>query len=301
MKKELKIGIFAVVVIVASFFVLNYLRGKDVFNKEIDLVGYCDNAQGLVASAPVYIKGYKAGQVSSVEYNPQKSRFDIVCSVRKEFDLTKDSRMVIYNVDIMGGKGMRIEQGTSDAPVEDGDTLSLVFETGMIDNIGEAISPLIATVTTTLDSLQTTIAGINKLLSDDNIASLSRTFRNIESTIDNLNELSESVNGKSDEITSLIADLSEFSAKLKPIADKVDSTVDGLNVTVGTLNEADIKGAVTSLKELLQNLNNPEGSLGKLLTEDSVYNSVDSLLNDINILVDNIKENPRKYLKISVF
>ena len=113
--------------------------------------------------------------------------------------------------------------------------------------------------------------------------------------------MSESVNGKSDEITSLIADLSEFSAKLKPIADKVDSTVDGLNVTVGNLNEADIKGAVTSLKELLQNLNNPEGSLGKLLTEDSVYNSVDSLLNDINILVDNIKENPRKYLKISVF
>ena len=53
MKKELKIGIFAVTVIVASFFVLNYLRGEDIFNRESEYISTYSNLEGLVASAPV--------------------------------------------------------------------------------------------------------------------------------------------------------------------------------------------------------------------------------------------------------
>ena len=64
--KELKIGIFVVTVLVVSFFLINYLRGEDIFNREIELVSRYDNIEGLVASAPVYIKGYKAGKVAEV-------------------------------------------------------------------------------------------------------------------------------------------------------------------------------------------------------------------------------------------
>ena len=52
--KELKIGLFVVTVLVASFFLINYLRGEDIFNNEIELVSRYDNVEGLVASAPVY-------------------------------------------------------------------------------------------------------------------------------------------------------------------------------------------------------------------------------------------------------
>ena len=69
--KELKIGIFVITVLVASFFLINYLRGEDIFNREISLISDYDNVEGLVASAPVYIRGYKAGKVSEVTYNPE--------------------------------------------------------------------------------------------------------------------------------------------------------------------------------------------------------------------------------------
>ena len=95
MNKELKIGIFAVSVIIVAFFVLNYLRGEDIFDREIDVVAYCDDVNGLVASAPVYVKGYKAGQVSSVEYDGDNACFEIVCSVMKEFNLSSDSITLI--------------------------------------------------------------------------------------------------------------------------------------------------------------------------------------------------------------
>ena len=70
--KELKIGVFVVVVLTASFFLINYLRGEDIFNREIELVSTYDNVEGLVASAPVFIKGYKAGKSDyyhSCDYN----------------------------------------------------------------------------------------------------------------------------------------------------------------------------------------------------------------------------------------
>ena len=68
LSKEIKIGFFIVVVLTASFFLINYLRGEDIFNKEIELKSKYDDLHGLVASAPVHIKGYKAGEVTAVTY-----------------------------------------------------------------------------------------------------------------------------------------------------------------------------------------------------------------------------------------
>ena len=126
-KKELKIGIFVVTVLVVSFFLINYLRGEDIFNREIELVSSYDNIEGLTASAPVYIKGYKAGKVSEVMYRPETDDFKVICSVPKEFRIPSDSRMTIYSVDIMGGKGVRIDLGLSETLVADGDYLEPAF------------------------------------------------------------------------------------------------------------------------------------------------------------------------------
>jgi phospholipid/cholesterol/gamma-HCH transport system substrate-binding protein len=68
-----------------------------------------------------------------------------------------------------------------------------------------------------------------------------------------------------------------------------------------TLNESDIEGVVSSFRELLENINDPDGTIGKLLVDGAVYDSVDELLTDVDMLVRKIQENPKKYLKISVF
>ena len=301
MKKELKIGIFVIAVMVASFFVLNYLRGEDIFNREYEVVSRYENVEGLVASAPVYIKGYKAGKVKEVTYDTAAGDFIVTCSVFKDFIIPSDSKMVIYAVDIMGGKGVRIDLGSSDIPAEDGSLLSPCHETGMIDALASEIGPLMHKVSQTLDSLNVTVSGVNKLLSDTNVESIGRILRKVELTISDLRSLSSAVNGRSGEITAMIDNLHDFSSKLGGIAEKVDTTMAGVTKIVDTVNSSDIDGLVTSFRELLQNINDPDGSVGKLLNSDSVYNSVDSLLNDVNILVHKIQENPKKYLKISVF
>ena len=301
MSKELKIGVFVVTVLVASFFLINYLRGEDIFNKEMEVTSRYDTVEGLVASAPVYIKGYKAGKVSEVAYDAEKEDFVVTCSISKEFRIPSDSKMTIYSVDIMGGKGIRIDLGSSDTPAEDGSMLVPAFEAGLMDGLAEGIAPLLEKVNSTMDSLAVTVSGVNRMLSEENQKNISNTLAHLDRTMANLNALSASVQGKSGEIESVIDNMSGLSAKLGHIASQVDTTLSGVNTFVDTINASDIDGLLSSVRNLLENINDPDGTVGQLINNDSMYNSVDSLLSDIDELVRKIQENPKKYIKISVF
>lgn len=299
--KELKIGVFAVVVMTASFFLINYLRGEDIFDREIELVSRYESIEGLVASSPVYIKGYKAGKVSEVTYDPASDDFKVVCSIRKDFRVPKDSKMTIYAMDIMGGKAVRIDIGESDELVNDGDVLVPYMEAGMMDALAAEIGPLLQKVGKTLDSLNVTVAGVNRVLTEKNTESITRTIAHLEKTMADVRKIASSVEGKSAELESFMANLSTLSENFNGIAQKVDTTVASVNDIMSSLNGEDIQAVVVSMNELLNSINDPDGSVGKLLNNDSVYNSVDSLLNNVDSLIKKIQENPKKYIRISVF
>jgi phospholipid/cholesterol/gamma-HCH transport system substrate-binding protein len=292
-------------VLTASFFVINYLRGKDIFNKEIEIVSEYPDVAGLVESAPVFIKGFKAGKVSEVAYDSETELFKVTCSVKKEFRIPADSKMTIYAVDIMGGKGVKIDLGNSDVAVEDGGALAPAFEAGLLDGLAAGLEPLMTKVGNTLDSLSVTVSGINAMLSESNRNSIARTLAHLEKTMRDVNGIAAAVNGRSEEISAFIANLENLSVKLSvklgSMVEKADTFVGEAGEIVATLNESDIKSLVSSFQTLLQNINDPDGTVGKLLVDGSVYDSVDELLKDIDSLVNKIQENPKKYLKISVF
>ena len=299
--KEVKIGAFVVSVLVVSFFVINYLRGKDIFNKEIELVSRYDNVEGLVPSAPVFIKGYKAGKVAEVEYQPETDDFKVTCSVLKEFRIPSDSKMTIYAVDIMGGKGVKIDLGTAETLVADGSELSPAKEVGLLDGLAEGIGPLLSKLGNTLDSLSVTVSGVNEMLSESNQAAISNTLAHLEKTMKSVNGIASAIDGKSAELTALVDNLASLSAKFGSIAEKADGAMTGVSSIVTKIDETDIAGLVTSFKSLLEKINDPDGTVGKLLVDGSVYDSVDELLNDVDSLIKQIEENPKKYIKISVF
>lgn len=296
--KELKIGVFVVTVLVASFFLINYLRGKDIFNKEIEISARYQELDGLVSSAPVFIKGFKAGKVVSVSYDTDSDDFLVTCSVLKDFRIPEDSKMTIYGVDIMGGKGIRIDLGTSSVMVEDGGDLTPAYEPALLDGLASGVAPLMEKVGNTLDSLNVTVSAVNRLLADENI---SRTMAHIERTMSDVRSIASTIEGKSDELNVFIDNLASISTKFNSITDKADTLASDISSLVSAVSEEDVRSLVTSFRELLENINDPDGTIGKLLTENSVYKSVDELLNDVDSLVRQIQENPKKYIKISVF
>ena len=301
LSKEFKIGFFAVTVIVASFFIINYLRGEDIFNREIEITSRYQNVEGLVPSAPVYIKGYKAGKVSEVNYDAVNGDFEVVCSVMKEFAIPEDSRMTIYSVDIMGGKGVRIDLGSSDSYIADGGALAPSFEAGLMDGLEAGIAPLLEKVTSAMDSLAVTVSGVNKLLADGNQARFANTLAHLERTMSDLSSVAASVEGKSQELESFIVNMESHSGKFSNIADKADSTMTSVASIASSISGSDLEAVISSFKDLLENMNDPDGTIGKLFVDNSVYDSVDALLSDVDSLVRKIQENPKKYIRISVF
>lgn len=296
--KELKIGVFVIVVLTASFFLINYLRGKDIFNKEIEISSRYSDVEGLVASAPVYIRGFKAGKVTEVVYDSESDDFEVTCSVLKEFKIPEDSRMTIYGVDIMGGKGIRIDLGTSVELLTDGGQLAPASEPALLDGLASSVTPLLDKVGNTLDSLNAAVSSVNRILSDENIP---RIIVHMEKTMADVRALASGLGGKSEELEAFISDLSILSKKFISIAEKADTLVADVNDTLSGVSAEDIKEVVSSFRVLLENINDPDGTIGRLLVDDSVYDSVDSLLNDVDTLVRKIQENPKKYIKISIF
>ena len=301
MSKELKIGIFVTAILVASFFLINYLRGKDLFNREMEISSRYENVEGLVASAPVYIKGYKAGKVTEVSYDSDSDDFVVTCSVLRDFSIPVDSKMTIYGVDIMGGKGIRIELGTSGQMVEDGGVLGSASEPALLDGIASGLAPILDNVGKILDSLNVAVSGVNTLLSENNQAAISGTLKHLECAMQDISRLTALVDGHSSELDDFVANLASLSDKMGGIADKIDSTMTGVSSVVSSIDESDIVGVVSSFRTLLENMNDPASTIGRLFTDDSVYESVDSLLNDVDSLIRKIEENPKKYIKISVF
>ena len=299
--KELKIGIFVILVLVLSFFVINFLREKDLFNRDIEVSAKYPDVCGLTASAPVYFKGYKAGTVSSIEYDRESGEFLVTCTVDRGFGLSAGTRMVIYSVDLLGGKGVELVPGTSAEILDDGAVIPGETRPDLLASVGDEILPLAGKISSAVDSLNVTVSSINRILGKENRDGLAAAIGHIDRTMANIESISSVIGGRSAEIDGLLANLHEVSASLASVMEKADTAMADIGNVAAALDESDIRGLVTSFRELADSVRDPDGSVGKLLADGGVYDSLESLLADIDSLVRQIEENPKKYKKISLF
>lgn len=300
MKRETKIGIFAALVLLSTFLIINYLRGADVFDKEITLISHYPSTEGLEASNPVIVKGYKAGSVTRVVYNPETDMFDVSCTVLKKIRIPEDSRMTIHSVDIMGGKGIRIDLGTSETTVRNKAELKGDYAPDLLSSLGDAVGPLLVKLTGIIDSLSNTAAGLNRVLAAVDESKVQSSISHLEGTLSNVDKFSASLAGNTTNIDSLIHNLRDVSTRLVSICDGADKAVANVGTITDNLTEADLKGLVASLKELSIRLNDTDGTVGKLINDSEAYDSLNSLLSDVDSLVKRIEADPKKYLKFKV-
>lgn len=299
--RELKIGVFVIAVLAVSFFVINFLRGKDIMNREMEVVSEYGDVLGLVVSDPVYIKGYKAGSVTGVEYDPDAGVFRVSCSVLRRFRIPEDSKMVIYSRDIMGGKAIRIEPGVSGTEASEGARLEPEVEPDMFASVAGALTPLVAKLSHTLESVDSVAVSLGKVVDRDARERIDRTLADLEKAVADARRLSSAIGGKSSELEAFIGNMASVSARLGSVSEKADSAMTDIASVASDLSQSDIDGLVLSLRALVDSMQNPESSIGKLLTEDSLYLSLDSLVSQADSLIRKIQENPRKYVRISLF
>ena len=153
----------------------------------------------------------------------------------------------------------------------------------------------------TLAKLDKTLGAVNNLLGEENRGNITLAIADLKRTMTNVAALTGSLNSKSSDIETFISELGAVSIKLASIVEKADGAMDDLGKFAGNLEKSDIEGLVKSITNLSESIQNPDGSMGKFLHDGNIYNSADSLINELNDLISKMKENPKKYMKISVF
>lgn len=301
MRIEVKTGLYAVIIIAATLFIVEFIRGKDIFSKNNTYYIIYPSVDGIEVSTAVTVGGFPAGRISEIQYNRESADYTVQVSISRQFSIPEDSRMLIYSSDILGTKKIKVAAGTSSVPASAGDTLTGGFEADMLSTLAGSISPVAAGLDTLIQNLNTAVTSVNLLLSESNREQVSALLSTLSSTADDLSVLSGTLRDRSPEISDIILRLNSISAALDSAAASAGNTLANAEEITAGLRDAGLGAAVDSIRILTGRLQDPSGSIGRLITSDSLYNSITRLSNDLDSLIRGIKEDPKKYIKISVF
>lgn len=301
MRKEVRIGLFAAAVTAAAVFTVEFLKGKDIFSKTDTYYIIYPSVDGVDVSTAVTVGGYTAGRVSDVEYNPETMNYTVTVSVSREFTFPDDSRMEVYSSDIMGSRKIRIAAGSSNTTAESGDTIRGVIEPDILSSLAGSIEPVAAGLDTLVRGLNRTVESVNLILDENSRDRINSILGNMEAITENLSLTASTFRDKNPEIRQIITRLSSISARLDSAAVSAAGTLDNAEAVTASLRDARIGETVESIHSLVLKLQDPSGSLGRLIVSDSLYNSLTQLSNDLDSLVRKIEDDPKKYIKISVF
>lgn len=301
MRKEVRIGLFAAAVTAAAVFTVEFLKGKDIFSKTDTYYIIYPSVDGVDVSTAVTVGGYTAGRVSDVEYNPETMNYTVTVSVSREFTFPDDSRMEVYSSDIMGTRKIRIAAGSSNTTAESGDTIRGVIEPDILSSLAGSIEPVAAGLDTLVRGLNRTVESVNLILDENNRDRINSILGNMEAITENLSLTASTFRDKNPEIRQIITRLSSISARLDSAAVSAAGTLDNAEAVTASLRDARIGETVESIHSLVLKLQDPSGSLGRLIVSDSLYNSLTQLSNDLDSLVRKIEDDPKRYIKISVF
>jgi len=301
LSKEQKIGLFSLLVLIALYILINFLSGRDIFNNVNTYYAVYNNVEGLTKTGPVYIRGLKVGSVESIDYVQEKDVFVIKLRVKSSYVIPDNSVAEIYSADILGTKALRINIGASSINLSSKDTLRSATEQGILSIISNEIVPIKDQLSMVMTSLNNTLTGINNILSPQAQEDISISLKNFRKTMVNMESISANIKNNNPEISSILKNFDTLSSDLTSSILKLNSSLDNMEAITDSLRTADFAGAINSMKGLLEEIRNPEGSIGKLLETDELHSSLDSLIDDLSKLVRNINENPKKYIKISVF
>ena len=291
--REVKVGIMVVVAIFVLYFGLNFLKGINIFSSADYYYARYENIGGLVPSSPVYVKGFKIGQVEQVKYDfTKKESFVIKVSVSKDIKIPKGAKILLYDEGIMGGKAIQFVFDPiipSQAMYTPGDTIESQVGIGLMAQLSGDLMPKIEGISTQADSL---LRSVRLLIENKD---LTKSLSSIEHTTADLavssSQLKKMMNNDfpkiMGDVNTVTSDFKQISGNLK----KIDyaATFASVNHTIANLNL------------ITDKINSSDGTLGLLLNNKDLYINLSNTAASSDKLLIDLQKNPKRYVHFSLF
>lgn len=311
--KLILVGLSFVAALFVFFWGFNFLKGRDIFNRErIFFVEYND-VSGLITSNPVLIKGFRVGQVKNIYFHPaMDGRLVVEISVTDKVPIPSNTIAKIYSSDLMGSKAIELILGNSPTMAAHNDTLKSAVEASLMEEVNAQVIPLKNKAESLLSSVDSLVTIVQALISENvkqnlnqSLQSISGTIRNLESTTGNIDNI---VVQQQSRIASILYNIEMISRNIEQNNSNITRTIQNLTALTDSLAKADIASAVrhadsslVQLNKLMQGINAGQGTMGQLMQNDTLYRRLEETAEELRKLLEDVRLNPKRYVKISVF
>lgn len=303
MNKEIRTGIIAIFTIVVLIYGINYLKGLNILDKNRIFHAKYDNIDGLLKGSVISLNGFNVGIVSNISLQSDNSLL-VSVKINEDFDVPANSILKISNQDLMGTKGISVILGNSDLLAKNNDTLIAEIENSLQDEVNKQILPLKNKAEGLISSVDSLMVIFTSVLNTDARKNLASSFKNLDETFilmsESMKELNKLVVNNEKNISNSIKNFESITGNISNNNESIENILKKMSSISDSVSSKDIGDIIKNLNNITNKISVGQGNLGLLNSDDQLYRNIEKTTNDISILVEEIKKDPKKYFNFSV-
>ena len=304
LSKEFLTGFIFLLSIVLLIYGIKFLKGIDIFNSNKTYFSVYSNVNGLQVGSNITLNGFNVGIVNDIILFNDNKELLVSFSLNKIDSIPDNSNFKIINQDLMGTKGVSLILGNSVSYANFGDTITSSVENSLQDEVNAQILPLknkAEELIGSVDSLLTIVTAVLNKNTRENlsnsISSLDQTFLLMSKTMVKVDSL---VYFNDNRISKILSNIEAISSNINNNNNNIKQIIENVSLITDSIAKSDIISFVQNINELTSNISNGKGSLGKLINDDAFYNNLEKSSEEMNQLIEDIKNNPSRYVNFSI-
>lgn len=302
---ETKVGVLTISALTILILGFNFLKGKNLFSKTRKIYAVFGDLGTLEKSNEVKINGLPIGTVyDKKEKDKNVSGIVVTISLSRDVNIP-DNSVAYIGSSLVGASFIVIEKGNSTNYLKLGDTLQTRTEKGIMGEVQAQLNPTLAKVRDVLDSLKTTLSGVNGIFNNEAKANLGQTMANLNQATSSLNGL---LNNQTGALAKTLNNTESITANLKNNSENINATISNAKNLTDKLAALELKPTIDSLNAMINQLkssvakiSSSEGTIGALMNDKGLYNKLNDAILSAEILIDDLRAHPKRYVNLSIF
>jgi phospholipid/cholesterol/gamma-HCH transport system substrate-binding protein len=311
--RELKLGIIFIVTLFLFIWGLNFLKGRKFFTRQRTYYAVYNQVGGLLTNAPVSINGLQVGQVIALHFENKKSaRVVVEISINNSIEIPKNSKIKIFNADLLASKSIEISLGNSPVMAVSGDTLLTEVQVSFSEEVNKQIQPVMKKAENLMLTIDSVVSELGLIFNPETRDNLAKSFGHIRVTLRNLETVTYNIDtlvyGQRGRMERILFNVESISKNLKDNNENLSRTLQNFANISDTIAKANISRTIGSLNHSLSNMaaitdriNKGEGSLGLLINDKKLYNNLEDASRELDQLLLDMKMHPGRYVHFSLF
>ena len=299
LSREIKTGIIVIGGILLFVMGFTFLKATPIFNNSKTFYAVYSHVGGLQSGTQVSINGFNVGNVNKITFKNGSGNLLVTFSVDSDFEFSKNSIAELYDTGIIGGKGIQINPVFDGGPIaQSGDTLSSNIKPGLTDLLQQKLAPLQSKIEGAVSNADSLLLNFNEVLDEETKRNLRESIKGLNTTVQSFQSSAATLNtllaDNKSKLDSSITNINTITTNFSVLSDSIAQV--GLTNTIRSL-----ESTISNLDKMLAKIENGEGTLGKLVNNEELYNNLSEASKELDLLLQDFRLNPKRYVNVSVF